>query len=174
MNEEGTNQPRFQAVTKFQAHAKYLTRCLLSPDIKYSHFGFISVSSIHLRVPGTWPLVRLTQQSRSGRSVPTMSFITRKLCKAISAGYGIALSAQTQRILLLVRSNSSLSIPTPMLTKYKASSDHTARLWDMATGVTVRQYNGHHKGMHFLRWGSPFLNCAQRPCVVHYMMEQGE
>ena len=27
-----------------------------------------------------------------------------------------------------------------------ASSDHTARLWEMASGDTVRQYNGHHKG----------------------------
>ncbi|KAI5895454.1 WD40-repeat-containing domain protein [Schizophyllum commune] len=27
--------PRFQAVTKFVAHNKYLTRCLLSPDAKY-------------------------------------------------------------------------------------------------------------------------------------------
>ncbi|KAF8831717.1 hypothetical protein HHX47_DHR1001000 [Lentinula edodes] len=26
-----------------------------------------------------------------------------------------------------------------------ASSDHTARLWEMASGETVRQYNGHHK-----------------------------
>ncbi|KAG1869781.1 WD40-repeat-containing domain protein [Suillus tomentosus] len=25
------------------------------------------------------------------------------------------------------------------------SSDHTARLWEMASGETVRQYNGHHK-----------------------------
>ena len=29
-----------------------------------------------------------------------------------------------------------------------ASSDHTARLWEMASGETVRQYNGHHKGMN--------------------------
>lgn len=27
-----------------------------------------------------------------------------------------------------------------------ASSDHTARLWEMSSGETVRQYNGHHKG----------------------------
>jgi target of rapamycin complex subunit LST8 len=27
-----------------------------------------------------------------------------------------------------------------------ASSDHTARLWEMTSGETVRQYNGHHKG----------------------------
>ncbi|KAH9966703.1 WD40 repeat-like protein [Russula dissimulans] len=35
INEEGLGLPRFQAVTKFQAHNKYLTRCLLSPDVKY-------------------------------------------------------------------------------------------------------------------------------------------
>lgn len=29
---------------------------------------------------------------------------------------------------------------------FAASSDHTARLWEMASGETVRQYNGHHKG----------------------------
>jgi hypothetical protein len=29
-----------------------------------------------------------------------------------------------------------------------ASSDHTARLWEMASGETVRQYNGHHKGIN--------------------------
>jgi len=26
-----------------------------------------------------------------------------------------------------------------------ASSDHVARLWELATGETVRHYNGHHK-----------------------------
>jgi hypothetical protein len=35
INEEGLGLPRFQAVTKFQAHSKYLTRCLLSPDVKW-------------------------------------------------------------------------------------------------------------------------------------------
>ena len=28
-----------------------------------------------------------------------------------------------------------------------ASSDHVARLWDIATGDTVRQYNGHHRAI---------------------------
>jgi G protein beta subunit-like protein len=35
VNDESTNLPRFQAVTKFHAHSKYITRCLLSPDAKY-------------------------------------------------------------------------------------------------------------------------------------------
>ncbi|TRM62718.1 WD40-repeat-containing domain protein [Schizophyllum amplum] len=32
---DDARMPRFQAVTKFVAHNKYLTRCLLSPDAKY-------------------------------------------------------------------------------------------------------------------------------------------
>lgn len=35
INEELSDLPRFQAITKFQAHNKYLTRCLLSPDVRY-------------------------------------------------------------------------------------------------------------------------------------------
>jgi G protein beta subunit-like protein len=34
VNDESSGLPRFQAVTKFHAHNKYLTRCLLSPDAK--------------------------------------------------------------------------------------------------------------------------------------------
>lgn len=33
---------------------------------------------------------------------------------------------------------------------FSASSDHTARLWEMSTGDTVRQYNGHHKGSFYI------------------------
>ncbi|PPQ99121.1 hypothetical protein CVT26_014371 [Gymnopilus dilepis] len=35
LNDESTGLPRFQAVTRFLAHSKYLTRCLLSPDARY-------------------------------------------------------------------------------------------------------------------------------------------
>ena len=35
VSDESTNLPRFQAVTRFIGHNKYLTRCLLSPDIRY-------------------------------------------------------------------------------------------------------------------------------------------
>ncbi|OJT14628.1 WD repeat-containing protein wat1 [Trametes pubescens] len=35
INEERSDLPRFQAVTMFQAHNKYLTRLLLSPDVKF-------------------------------------------------------------------------------------------------------------------------------------------
>ena len=49
-----------------------------------------------------------------------------------------------------------------------ASSDHVARLWEMATGETVRHYNGHHKGkwhavgcMGLMR-DSVYLLCTSR------------
>ncbi|KAF7322594.1 WD-REPEATS-REGION domain-containing protein [Mycena chlorophos] len=35
LHDENSGPPRFQAVTKFRAHNKYVTRCLLSPDAKY-------------------------------------------------------------------------------------------------------------------------------------------
>jgi len=35
VNDENSGLPRFQAVTRFLAHGKYLTRCLLSPDARY-------------------------------------------------------------------------------------------------------------------------------------------
>ncbi|KAG6379061.1 WD40-repeat-containing domain protein [Boletus reticuloceps] len=35
INEEKSELPRYQAVTKFSAHKKYITRVLLSPDVRY-------------------------------------------------------------------------------------------------------------------------------------------
>jgi hypothetical protein len=49
INEEGLGLPRFQAVTKFQAHNKYLTRCLLSPDVKCGIFFSFSGFSSEIR-----------------------------------------------------------------------------------------------------------------------------
>ena len=34
INEEKSDLPRYQAVTKFSAHKKYITRVLLSPDVR--------------------------------------------------------------------------------------------------------------------------------------------
>jgi hypothetical protein len=52
INEEGLGLPRFQAVTKFQAHNKYLTRCLLSPDVKWGIvFSSLRISSEIRQIP---------------------------------------------------------------------------------------------------------------------------
>lgn len=51
-----------------------------------------------------------------------------------------------------------------------ASSDHVARLWEMASGETVRQYNGHHKGGIFIHLADADLDVrciAVVCCALH-------
>ena len=42
INEEKSDLPRYQAVTKFSAHKKYITRVLLSPDVKCGAFAMVA------------------------------------------------------------------------------------------------------------------------------------
>ncbi|KAF9458669.1 WD40 repeat-like protein [Collybia nuda] len=100
VNEESSGLPRFQAVTRFHAHNKYLTRCLLSPDAKY---------------------------------LATCSADTTIKIWSISPNYEF----KQERTLM----GHQRWVWDCAFT----SSDHTARLWEMASGETVRQYNGHHK-----------------------------
>ena len=53
---------------------------------------------------------------------------------------------QIQHTLSQVSCGAPLTIAPRVSSIVAASSDHTARLWKMASGETVRQYNGHHKG----------------------------
>jgi len=109
INEERSELPRFQPVTRFQAHNKYLTRCLLSPDVKY-----LATCSADTTVK-IWSLT------------PSYEFRLEKVLQGHQRWvWDCAFSADSAYLVT-------------------ASSDHTARLWEMASGETVRQYNGHHK-----------------------------
>ncbi|KAJ3517139.1 hypothetical protein NMY22_g14026 [Coprinellus aureogranulatus] len=103
------NGMRFQAVTYFFAHPKYLTRCLLSPDARY-----LATCSADTTVK-IWSIG------------PNYDFrLERVLVGHQRWVWDCAFSADSAYLVT-------------------ASSDHTARLWEMASGETVRQYNGHHK-----------------------------
>ncbi|KAF5391730.1 hypothetical protein D9757_001803 [Collybiopsis confluens] len=109
VNDASTGLPRFQAVTTFHAHNKYLTRCLLSPDAK---------------------------------CLATCSADTTVAIWSISPNYEF----KQERVLIGHQRwvwDCAFSADSAYLVT--ASSDHTARLWEMASGETVRQYNGHHK-----------------------------
>jgi len=109
INEDTSEQPRFQAITKFQAHNKYLTRCLLSPDVKY-----LATCSADTTVK-IWSIGH------------TLDFKLEKVLQGHQRWvWDCAFSADSAYLVT-------------------ASSDHVARLWEMASGETVRQYNGHHK-----------------------------
>ncbi|TCD66679.1 TOR complex subunit lst8 [Steccherinum ochraceum] len=109
INDERSDLPRFQAVTKFQAHNKYLTRVLFSPDVKY---------------------------------LATCSADTTVKIWSISLNYEFKLDKILQGHQRWVWDCAFSADSAYLVT---ASSDHTARLWEMASGETVRQYNGHHK-----------------------------
>lgn len=111
INPEGSPLPRFQALTKFPAHSKYLTRCLLSPDVK---------------------------------TLATCSADTTVKIWSISPNYEF----KQEKVLIGHQRwvwDAAFSADSAYLVT--ASSDHVARLWEMATGETVRQYNGHHKAV---------------------------
>jgi len=109
INEERSSLPRYQAVTKFGAHKKYLTRVLLSPDVKY---------------------------------LATCSADTTVKIWSISQDYEFKQEKVLQGHQRWVWDCAFSADSAYLVT---ASSDHTARLWEMASGETVRQYNGHHK-----------------------------
>ncbi|KAJ7093241.1 WD40 repeat-like protein [Mycena epipterygia] len=109
VNDESSGLPRFQAVTKFHAHNKYLTRCLLSPDAKY-----LATCSADTTVK-VWSISQNYEFKQEKVLVGHQRWV-----------WDCAFSADSAYLVT-------------------ASSDHTARLWEMASGETVRQYNGHHK-----------------------------
>ncbi|KAL5486114.1 LST8 [Sanghuangporus weigelae] len=111
INEESSDLPRFQAITKFQAHNKYLTRCLLSPDVRY-----LATCSADTTIK-IWSIGR------------NWEFKLEKILQGHQRWvWDCAFSADSAYLVT-------------------ASSDHVARLWEMASGETVRQYNGHHKAV---------------------------
>jgi G protein beta subunit-like protein len=146
INEEGLGLPRFQAVTKFQAHNKYLTRCLLSPDVKYGNFLEFFVgfpSEIRDRYLAT---------CSADTTVKIWSITSNyefKLEKGLQGHqrwvWDCAFSADSAYLVTGEQGPEELSHPI-VSDAPQASSDHTARLWEMTSGETVRQYNGHHKG----------------------------
>lgn len=95
-------------VTSFPAHAKYITRVLMSPDTK-----LLATCSADSTVK-IWA---------AGKN-------EYKLEKTLTGHqrwvWDAAFSADSAYLVT-------------------ASSDHAARLWDLASGETVRQYDGHHR-----------------------------
>ncbi|CEH17952.1 G-protein beta subunit-like protein (contains WD40 repeats) [Ceraceosorus bombacis] len=109
-NTPGGEFTDLQPVTKFRAHDKYLTRCLLSPDVRY------------LATCSADTTVKIWSTSR-------YEFALEKTLVGHQRWvWDAAFSADSAYLVT-------------------ASSDHVARLWELASGETVRQYNGHNKAV---------------------------
>ena len=150
VNDESSNLPRFQAVTRFLAHNKYVTRCLLSPDTRYesniADMGLIcSVLLRYLATCSADTTVKIWSIS------PSYDFKQEKILIGHQRWVWDCAFSADSAYLVTGKYLCDFRLYLYHLAQL-ASSDHTARLWEMSSGETVRQYNGHHKGRHFSIW----------------------
>ncbi|KAM0792009.1 hypothetical protein ACM66B_007120 [Microbotryomycetes sp. NB124-2] len=122
----GLNFTSLQPRTKFQAHSRYLIRVLVSPDTKN-----IATCSADTTIKIWSPAASSTTAMNGGGSrsaVPDNSgYVLDKVLQGHQRWvWDMAYSADSAYLV-------------------SASSDHTARLWELASGTTVRQYSAHHK-----------------------------
>lgn len=99
-------------LTKFSAHDTYITKVLLSPDVK--HLATCSADY-------TAKIYSTENVSEDGFALET------------------TLSQHQRWVWDCAFSADSAYLVT-------SCSDHYVRLWELATGNIIRQYNGHHKG----------------------------
>lgn len=132
-----------QPVTKIQAHSKYLLRSVLSPDARYvcvpstDPFSWLMIFDKYRRMATTsadstikiWSITN-PKPNNGSSSRPGTSSYQFKLEKTLGGHqrwvWDCVFSADSEYLV-------------------SASSDHTARLWDLSSGETIRQYQGHHK-----------------------------
>ena len=105
---------------KFQAHTKYLTRALLSPDVK--HLATCSADTV-IKIWDT--SISIPEMKAAGESGESLK-LEKELKGHQRWVWDCAFSADSAYLV-------------------SASSDHIARLWELNSGETIRQYNGHHK-----------------------------
>ena len=118
-------------VTKFKAHGTYITRVLLSPDVRH----LATCSADHTARIWQVDLEGNSQQSEEDESSPNGHAADEphafELLKELDGHqrwvWDCAFSADSAYLVT-------------------ACSDHYARLWELQSKQIIRQYNGHHRG----------------------------
>jgi len=105
-------------VTQFSAHDNYITRILLSPHVKKLAF----CSADH-----TAKIWEVETEPRAADSDPKPLPLEATLMGHQRWVWDCAFSADSAYLVT-------------------ASSDHSARLWEVGSQQIIRQYNGHHRG----------------------------
>lgn len=110
-----------QPKTKFQAHERYLIKVLVSPDTKN-----LATCSADNKIK-IWSSNSAKALATGKGSVTDTGYTLEKVLSGHQRWvWDMAYSADSAYLV-------------------SASSDHTARLWELASGQTVRQYSAHHK-----------------------------
>ena len=122
-------------VTSFQAHTAYITRVLLSPDVR--HLATCSADH-NARI---WS-VNLSPTATPGDPPPQSNLPVELRSSERPAGafpIETTLGAHQRWVWDCAFSADSAYLVT-------ACSDHYARLWELGSSQIIRQYNGHHRG----------------------------
>ena len=145
-------------VTSFQAHATYITRVLLSPDVR--HLATCSADH-NARIWAVNENVLAAASAASNASEPPpavdQAYKAQHMHTAGGQVPGVttyALTPEQAKRALPLEANlgahqrwvwdCAFSADSAYLVT--ASSDHYARLWELSTQNIIRQYNGHHRG----------------------------
>ncbi|MCJ1379067.1 TOR complex subunit lst8 [Xylographa soralifera] len=121
-------------VTSFQAHTAYITRVLLSPDVRHlatcsaDHNARIwAVNLSPTATPNPDAHKNLPPELRGSERPPGAFPIETTLSAHQRWVWDCAFSADSAYLVT-------------------ACSDHYARLWELGSQAIIRQYNGHHRG----------------------------
>ncbi|KXS11860.1 WD40 repeat-like protein [Gonapodya prolifera JEL478] len=118
---------------KVQAHSKYITKAVMSPDTNV----LATCSADH--TVKTWRLV--SDPSHPAASThPTLTSLPEDTDEEVGFLLDRTLQGHQRWVWDAAFSADSAYLVT-------GSSDHTARLWDLASGETIRHYNGHQKAV---------------------------
>lgn len=126
-------------VTSFQAHGAYITRVLLSPDVRHlatcsaDHnariWAVLDPSSPPTDPPAAPPsYLPLPPELRGSERPPGAFPLETSLAAHQRWVWDCAFSADSAYLV-------------------SACSDHYPRLWELGSQAIIRQYNGHHRGV---------------------------
>jgi G protein beta subunit-like protein len=131
---------KFEPLQKLQAHATYIIKSIISPDCKW-----LATTSSDQTVK-VWDMTNnfacektLAGHQRWARPAPS-SPRTPRARRSPRHRLTRARAAPARQVWDATFSADSAYLVT-------ASSDQTARLWDLAQGETIRHYTGHHKAV---------------------------
>lgn len=180
---------RIIPICTFQAHKDYLTRVLLSPDVKHlatcSADHTAKVWNLDLDYP---PAKAAAEAAAKAKAMGIAAPETKKAAASASQESAIAAANEKAKVLHLFNIVDTPSTPAEPQSAFPAqpdgppmdpttgtlflettlanhqrwvwdcafsadsaylvtvSSDHYARLWELASGQIIRQYSGHHRG----------------------------
>ncbi|KAF4551653.1 WD domain-containing protein 20 [Elsinoe fawcettii] len=131
-------------VTKFRAHQTYITRVLLSPDVRHlatcSADHTARIWGVDLSNPAALnpPILTPEEEEKRARNPDPGADSPFKLEQELDGHqrwvWDCAFSADSAYLVT-------------------ACSDHYARLWELSSKSVIRQYNGHHRGAQDLVQG---------------------